>query len=108
MAPKDDQRETLLRTIESRPELRGRFSDIRRLGTCGGDGYFSLIATARDSQSGDRVVLKFFHPDHLRDQYRWIPFFESLPYYSCFLENPTFSNAWLPMRNSLCHSRTVE
>jgi hypothetical protein len=74
MAPKDDQRETLLRTIESRPELRGRFSDIRRLGTSGGDGYFSLIATARDSQSGDRVVLKFFHPDHLRDQYRWNSF----------------------------------
>ena len=78
MTPNDAERETLLRTIESRGVLGKRFDDLKRLGTAGGDGYFSLIVTARDNQTSQRVALKFFHPSHLRDQYRW----------HCFLREP--------------------
>jgi len=78
MTPNDAERETLLRTIESRGRLGKRFDDLKRLGTSGGDGYFSLIVTARDNQTSQRVALKFFHPSHLRDQYRW----------HCFLREP--------------------
>src|ERR1044071_2581324 len=78
MAPSDPQRETLLRTIENRRVLADRFEDLTRLGTAGGDGHFSLIVTAYDVQTRQRVALKFFHPSHLRDQYRW----------NCFLREP--------------------
>jgi len=79
MAAHDAERETLLLTIEGQGVLCGRFEDLRRLGTDGGGGCFSLIITARDSTTGDRVALKFFHPRHLRDQYRW----------QCFQREPT-------------------
>ena len=67
----DPQRDTLLQTIERRTLIGDRFSDVRRLGTDGGDGHFSLLLTALDRLTGDRVALKFFDPAHSRDQYRW-------------------------------------
>lgn len=70
MTNSDPQRETLLRTIESRGALAGRFEDVRRLGVAGGDGHFSLLMIAVDRQSGKAVALKFFHPGHMRNQYR--------------------------------------
>jgi serine/threonine protein kinase len=79
MAVNDPQRETLLRTIENTSELAGRFDDIRRMGDDGGDGHFSLVLTAHDRTSNSRVVLKFFNPSHMRDQYRW----------NCFRREPT-------------------
>ena len=74
----DAARETFLRTIESRDVLAERFVDIKRLGTSGGDGYFSLLLTAHDKETDSRVALKFFHPAHQRNQYRW----------NCFLREP--------------------
>ena len=74
MATSDAERETYLCTVESRGVLGGGFEDVRRLGPSGGDGTFSLVFTARDTQTMDRVALKFFHPRHLRDQYRWMCF----------------------------------
>jgi serine/threonine protein kinase len=79
VASPDPQRETLLRTIEGQALIGGRFEQLQRLGSAGGDGNFSLLITARDRQQGGRVALKFFHPDHLRNQYRW----------QCFLREPT-------------------
>src|SRR5947209_10985285 len=67
----DPNREYHLRTVEGRPDLDGRFTDIRRLGGAGGDGHFSLLFSARDAMTKRRVALKFFHPDHLQDDYRW-------------------------------------
>jgi serine/threonine protein kinase len=74
----DPQRETLLQTIEAQPSIGGRFRDVRRLGSSGGGGNFSLIATADDLLTGTRVVLKFFNPLHGRNQYRW----------DCFIREP--------------------
>jgi len=78
MPANDPQRETLLQTIESQPLIGGRFECARRLGSSGGNGNFSLIATAHDQQSGNQVALKFFNPLHQRDQYRW----------DCFVREP--------------------
>jgi serine/threonine protein kinase len=91
MATNDAERETLLRTIESRGALGGRFDDIRRLGRYGGDGHFSLVVTARDVKTNDRVALKFFHPYHLRDQYRW----------NCFVREPTVLQMFTGKRDIL-------
>jgi serine/threonine protein kinase len=71
-----DPRETLLQLIESRSDLDGRFDAMKRLGTSGGDGNFSLVLSAKDRTSGERVALKFYHPlmrtpEH---SYRWACF----------------------------------
>lgn len=67
----DPQREACLRIIEARPELDGRFRDIRRIGTSGGDGTFSLVVSALDVTTSRRVALKFYRPDKLHETYRW-------------------------------------
>src|ERR1700690_738151 len=58
----DPDREALLQIIERRPEIAGRFTNLQRIGSAGGDGHFSLIVTADDSVSGKRVALKFYNP----------------------------------------------
>lgn len=55
-------REALLKTVESKTALDGRFEDIQRIGSSGGQGFWSLMFTARDRVSGQRVALKFFNP----------------------------------------------
>jgi hypothetical protein len=55
-------RDSLLRIIESQPILSGRFSNLKRIGSSGGDGHFSLLVTADDSLTGNRVALKFYDP----------------------------------------------
>ena len=69
-----DKRETYLRVIEAQSRLSGRFSDIKRIGTRGGDGTFSLIFDVLDEQSGRRVALKVFNPQYYKDSYRWQSF----------------------------------
>lgn len=71
MANTDRQRETLLQTIESQAIVGGRFCDIQRLGPAGGGGQFSLLMTALDQLTGERVALKFFDPSQSSDHYRW-------------------------------------
>jgi len=61
--------EGLLQIIEQRAEIDGRFTDICRLGANGGGGYFSLMFTAYDQQTGRRVAIKIFNPDKV-DSYR--------------------------------------
>ena len=55
-------RDSLLRIVERRSELDGRFSKIRRVGEFGGRGNFSLLFRAQDNASGKEVALKFYDP----------------------------------------------
>lgn len=66
-----DKRETYLRVIEAQSRLSERFSDIKRIGTKGGDGTFSLIFDVLDEHSNRRVALKVFNPQYYKDSYRW-------------------------------------
>jgi serine/threonine protein kinase len=70
----DEHREVLLRLVEQQGSLGGRFSKIHRLAPVGGDGTFSLMFTALDSTTGDRVAIKVFHPE-CRDPYRKLAFY---------------------------------
>jgi serine/threonine protein kinase len=51
--------------IETIPALQNRFTNLKRLNR----GGFSLVFTAKDSESGSQVVVKFLHPFE-REQYR--------------------------------------
>jgi hypothetical protein len=55
-------RESLLRIVERRSELDGRFTNIQRVGEFGGTGNFSLLFRAQDKVSGKEVALKFYDP----------------------------------------------
>ena len=70
----DEHLEVLLRLVEQQESLGDRFSKIHRLAAAGGDGNFSLMFTALDSTSGERVAIKVFHPE-VRDPYRKLAFY---------------------------------
>jgi serine/threonine protein kinase len=71
----DPTRDAYLRLIESRPDIEdGRFTNLRRIGTSGGDGHFSLVFTATDQRNGSTVAVKVFRPDRLVDPYRFQSF----------------------------------
>lgn len=70
MTDRDPNREFYLRTVEGSGDLGGRFTDIRRIGSTGGGGHFSLMFSALDGETDRRVALKFFHPDRRNDAYR--------------------------------------
>jgi serine/threonine protein kinase len=69
----DTTKDSLLSLVEAQQKIQDRYTDIRRLGGHGGHGNFSLIFTATDTQTGENVVLKVFHPFE-REQYRWESF----------------------------------
>ena len=54
--------------------LGERFSQIVRMGTLGGNGQFSLMFTATDTRTGQKIALKFFHPEKRNDPYRFASF----------------------------------
>ncbi len=56
--------------VERRPDVDGRFNHIRRLGSSGGQGNFSLLFSACDATTGARVALKCYNPDGFQDTYR--------------------------------------
>jgi serine/threonine protein kinase len=64
-----DQRELLLRLVERRTDIDGRFEGIRRIGADGGGGVFSLLFQARDRTTGQDIALKVLKPD-VTDTYR--------------------------------------
>jgi serine/threonine protein kinase len=72
----DPRRQTVLAIIEGRTLLDGRFQDLRRIGTDGGSGTFSVLISAYDRVLKVRVALKFFDPSqrNTSDQYRWKAF----------------------------------
>ena len=55
-------RKKYLSIIESENLIGDRFAKVRRIDENGGNGYFSLVFTAKDLQSGDKVALKFYDP----------------------------------------------
>jgi serine/threonine protein kinase len=52
-------REPYFQIVEKRLDIKGRFTNMRRVGA----GHFSLVFTADDAQSGDVVALKVFNPE---------------------------------------------
>jgi serine/threonine protein kinase len=52
--------------IEGRQDIDGRFVNLRRKG----EGTFSLVLEATDSQSGRQVAVKVFHPNYQAHTYR--------------------------------------
>jgi serine/threonine protein kinase len=69
----DQNREPLLRLVEQRGTI-GPFASIRRWGTDGGGGCFSLVFEALDTRTGEPAILKAFHPMERSDPYRWACF----------------------------------
>jgi len=63
--------DALLSLVEAKQELCSRFTDIRRIGANGGQGNFSLVFTAIDSITNQKVALKLYRPDKRSDPYRW-------------------------------------
>lgn len=59
-----DTKEAIIKLIESQQSINSRYSDIKRIDPCAGDGKFSLVFTAKDNQlrREKRVVLKFLNP----------------------------------------------
>lgn len=65
----DPQTQKLLEMIETQPKVGGRFVNLRRLGSDGGRGAFSLTFEAEDANEKKKVELKFLHPFE-REEYR--------------------------------------
>jgi serine/threonine protein kinase len=65
-----EQAARLLEIVERQPELGGRFRNAQRISAAGGNGAFSLVFRAVDTQSANReVALKFLNPFE-PDEYR--------------------------------------
>jgi serine/threonine protein kinase len=74
MPTNTSQRDALLRTIEQKTHLGGRFEGMQRIDPDGGGGQFSLVLRARDRHTNRDVALKFFDPAQRNDVYRWESF----------------------------------
>jgi serine/threonine protein kinase len=98
MAP-DPARDGFLRLIEARPDIEnGRYVNLRRIGTSGGDGHFSLVFAATDQQKGSTVAIKVFRPDRLIDAYRFQSFCREAMLLEHLSGNPHVLE-WLGARN---------
>lgn len=53
-------RDNFLKILESRESINDRYRKVQRISPNGGDGHFSLLLTAEDSQTGKTVALKFY------------------------------------------------
>ena len=73
MAP-DPARDGYLQLLEDRADIAGRYLKPERVGGTGGDGHFSLVLSATDSDTRKRVAIKVFRPDRLTDTYRFQSF----------------------------------
>lgn len=69
--PVQQEREAWILLIESQSTIDGRFTNVRRINSNAGNGYWSLIFKAIDSNNpgSKEVVLKFYNPLKL-DPYR--------------------------------------
>ncbi len=59
---RDEARETYIKLIESQSLIEKRYSNIERLTENAGEGHFSLMFTAFDNTTNQKVALKFFDP----------------------------------------------
>jgi serine/threonine protein kinase len=66
-------RDVHLQLIEDRGHLEGRYTRIRRLGSSGGNGHFSLVFIVDDSVTHGEAVVKVFNPERRSptEAYRW-------------------------------------
>ncbi len=53
-------REAIVRAIEAEGSINGRYSDVQRIGPNAGDGNFSMIFSANDSETEAKVCLKVY------------------------------------------------
>jgi len=74
VADANTARERYLQIVESESLLNGRFSNPRRIDGRGGGGCFSLLFTAQDERTGNRVALKFYDPTKYHDSGRVLRF----------------------------------
>lgn len=72
--PIDPARNALLQLVEARPDIAGRYTNLKRIGSDGGDGSFSFVFQATDVQTKQTVAIKVFRPDQLTDIYRYQSF----------------------------------
>jgi serine/threonine protein kinase len=70
MAP-DPARDAYIQVIEARPDIGVRYLGPRRVGLTGGDGHYSIVFKARDTQTNRDVAIKVFRPDRLVEVYRF-------------------------------------
>lgn len=67
----DQDRQTYIQIVESENLLNNRYKYIKRMDDNGGNGYFSLMFTAKDLKTGgNNVALKFFDPSKFSDSDR--------------------------------------
>jgi serine/threonine protein kinase len=66
-------RDVYLQLVENRGQLQTRFTKVRRLGSNGGNGHFSLVFLADDSHTQGEAVIKVFNPERRSptEAYRW-------------------------------------
>ncbi len=67
----DANRLKYLKIIESEDILNNRYKSIKRMGANGGNGAFSLMFTADDINTGNKVALKFFDPSKFNESDRY-------------------------------------
>ena len=63
-------RTNFLQILERQISINGRYQNVERIGTDGGNGAFSILLSADDTFTGRRVALKFFDPISNQDPYR--------------------------------------
>src|SRR5260370_17860815 len=69
--PPDPARDGVVRLIEGKADVGGRYGGLKRVGTRGGEGHFSVVFSATDRQTGRTVAIKVFRPDRLIETYRF-------------------------------------
>jgi serine/threonine protein kinase len=95
----DATRDGYLQLIEARPHIEGgRYVNLKRVGTSGGDGHFSLVLTATDQQTGCTVAVKVFRPDRLIEIYRFQSFCREAILLEQLVGNPNIVQ-WVGPRN---------
>jgi serine/threonine protein kinase len=68
---RDQNRESYLRLVEARRDIGVRYVGLKRVGTDGGDGFFSLVFSATDTRTSRAVAIKVFRHDRLAESYRF-------------------------------------
>jgi serine/threonine protein kinase len=87
-----------LRLVEQRPDIDGRFVDIRRLG----EGHFSLVFRARDTTTGNFIAIKILDPD-VRESYRRACFVREEEVLRQFVGQPDIVD-WVAPRSTFTES----
>jgi len=88
MPTENRNRETLVTLIERQHLINDRYSKVKRFGENAGRGSFSIMFTAFDNVSRQKVALKFLNPSWAGDQYRVECFTREAKMLQIFKEQP--------------------